>query len=449
MGGVSAEGGVILMPTWKRMLITGIQLSMTLITAGVIIGYGQLYPLLIDSGVYHSKCGNTPNSDVCDAQNSALSQLFTVGASVSIFIQAPSGIILDFLGPRITCWTGLALFIPGCFVFAFAEQMKSVNGYMIGFQLLAAGGPFVFISALPVSQLWPDRKALILMMINGVYGGGAFVFFLFSILYEHAHISLKYLFIGYGVVGVIFAVIAGFVWPRRGYASTPDPNRSLQDEEKRSAPTTKEILQKTLKDIRSVHFIYMALFVAFLVYKSNFFLSTYDIQFAYHMSSSQAAKYVNVFGVLLPGIGILAGPIGLIFDKFGVHAGLVMVIVLSTACSVCGLLVQSAQIFAAFQIVRMILFSIYFPMIYGIWAFAIMSFYGNLNFGALYGTIAICAGIVNLFATNPAGDYALRHHSYTFINLLFACIGAAFVIYPVIMLFVIIFRRKRSGYQPL
>lgn len=43
-------------------------------------------------------------------------------------------------------------------MFAFAESIKHVDAYMIGFQLLAAGGPFVFISSLPVSQLWPDKK---------------------------------------------------------------------------------------------------------------------------------------------------------------------------------------------------------------------------------------------------------------------------------------------------
>lgn len=38
---------------------------------------------------------------------------------------------------------------------------------------------------------------MILMMINGVYGGGAFVFFLFALLYNQLGISMKALFIGY------------------------------------------------------------------------------------------------------------------------------------------------------------------------------------------------------------------------------------------------------------
>ena len=43
-------------------------------------------------------------------------------------------------------------------MFAYADSITSIDAYMIGFQLLAAGGPFVFISSLPVAQLWPDKK---------------------------------------------------------------------------------------------------------------------------------------------------------------------------------------------------------------------------------------------------------------------------------------------------
>lgn len=169
MGGFTGGGdAVVVMPMWKRATITAVQLLMTLLTAGVIIGYGQLYPMLIDAGVYKDKCPQTDSSQnsnsssatTCSAQETALDQLFNIGASVSIFVQAPSGIVLDFLGPRITCWMGLVLFIPGCFLFAYAKMIHTIDAYMFGFQLLAAGGPFVFISTMPVAQLWPDKKKL-------------------------------------------------------------------------------------------------------------------------------------------------------------------------------------------------------------------------------------------------------------------------------------------------
>lgn len=431
-GGFSDAGSVVVMPMWKRTVITAVQLTMTLITAGVIIGYGQLFPMLVDSGVYHDKCDpGTPTSDMCPKQVAALDQLFFIGASVSMFVQAPSGIILDFLGPRITCWVGLVMFVPGCFLFAFAESITAIDAYMCGFQLLAMGGPFVFISSLPVAQLWPDKQAMILMMINGVYGGGAFVFFLFSILYNNAHVSMKDLFVGYGILGCFIVVIAFFVWPRRAYAET---NKTINSKVPVEKPTVSEIVHKSLKDMYSWHYVFLTLFVALLIFKSNFFLSTMDSQFQLHMTPHQATVYSGAFGVLLPGVGILAGPIGLIFDKFGSIPAMMLLITLSTISSICGLMVYSNTIFVVFQVIRMVIFSAYFPMIYGVWAFIIIEKYGTTNFGFLYGTIAVFAGILNISASNPLNKSALHAHSYVPANFILAIVGGIFIIYPIVEL---------------
>jgi len=242
-------------------------------------------------------------------------------------------------------------------------------------------------------------------------------------------------------------VIAGFVWPRRSYVDTtaiPEGSSSVDE------PTTIELLHKSLKDVRSLHFVYLSLFVAFLVFKSNFFLSTYNDQFALHLSAAQVSKYNTVFGVLLPGIGMLAGPIGIFFDKFGVNAALVLVVLLSTTSSVCGMLVYSTGIFGASQIVRMLVFSIYYPMIYGVWAFAIINKYGTSNFGVLYGIIAILAGILNILASDPVNQHALKVNSYVHVNFFFAVVGFLFIFYPLISgLNGYYWKRKRSSYQAI
>lgn len=120
----------------------------------------------------------------------------------------------------------------------------------------------------------------------------------------------------------------------------------------------------------------------------------------------------------------------------------------------------------------------YYPMIYGVWAFVLIgtlfflfiSFrkttliknigrYGNVNFGVLYGIIAVFAGIVNLIFANMLNRYennenfidknkkerkrkeitlinriSLSHHSYVFANALLAGIGMVFVLYPLLSL---------------
>lgn len=461
MGGFASGGDtVVVMPMWKRATITGVQLLMTLITAGVIIGYGQLYPMLVDAGVYKDKCSgynyhssNSTSATTCPLQETALDQLFNVGASVSIFVQAPSGIVLDFLGPRITCWMGLALFIPGCFLFAYAKVIHAIDAYMFGFQLLAAGGPFVFISTMPVAQLWPDKKAMILMMVNGLYGGGAFVFFLFRLLNVQANISMQDLFIAYGILGCFIVVVALFFWPRHSFAKEgktkgeADPGPSL---------TPLELLSKSFRDITTIHYVYLALAIAFLVFKSNYFLSTSDQQFSRLLSGDKLSQWNSIFGVVLPAIGMLAGPIGILFDKFGENVALILLIGLSSISSLCGMITNvSESTFGVLQIIRMFVFSAYYPMIYGVWAFFIIKKFGSENFGVLYGCIAILAGVVNLAASDPMVDFSLAKENGSFFmaNLILVSIGAVFAVYPIAMIIRNrIYRRSSHGsgyYEPI
>eukprot|EP01088_Endostelium_zonatum_P020364 TRINITY_DN7470_c0_g2_i2.p1 TRINITY_DN7470_c0_g2~~TRINITY_DN7470_c0_g2_i2.p1 ORF type:complete len:110 (-),score=13.51 TRINITY_DN7470_c0_g2_i2:93-422(-) len=84
-------------PFWKRtpatpstivkILISVLMISSTFFCAGVIIGYSQLYPVLISSGVLHEKyCHNTnfTASAVCPDQNVALTVLFFYRSLVRI-----------------------------------------------------------------------------------------------------------------------------------------------------------------------------------------------------------------------------------------------------------------------------------------------------------------------------------------------------------------------------
>jgi MFS family permease len=450
MGGYGGgdDGAVVVMPMWKRVSITAVQLFMTMLTAGVIIGWGQLEGMLQDTGVYHSKCGpayahNT--SYICTEQSDALDQLFNIGASVSLFVQAPSGIILDFLGPRATCWVGLAMFVPGCFLFAFANIIHKFDAYMFGFQLLAAGGPFVFVSSMPVSQLWPDYKAMILMMVKGVYGGGAFVFFLFAILYNNLGISIRALFIVYGFVGCGIILLAFFVWPKRSFIEKPQKSNIQVQEDQ---PTVLDIINKTFRDVMTPHYIFLLFAVSFLIYKSNFFLATSPDQFQLHLPPHLYNKLNTMFGAVLPIVGVLAGPLGLIFDKAGENVALLILITLSSVSSVCGMMVHtSTNTFASLQVLRMFVFSAYYPMTYGIWAFFIVKKFGTVNFGVLYAIIAACAGVVNVTASNPLINYSLNKGSFVEANTLLVCIGAAFSIYPIVQIIRNYFtRRAGSGY---
>lgn len=293
---------------------------------------------------------------------------------------------------------------------------------------------------------------MILMMINGVYGGGAFVFFLFRLLNVQAGISMKNLFIAYGILGCFIVVVALFVWPRKSFAKEAK-KKTTTDLVPNLTPL--ELLSKSVRDITTIHYVYLALTISFMVFKSNYFLSTSDQQFSLQLHGDKLSQYNYIFGVVLPAIGMLAGPIGIIFDKFGENVALILLLTLSSVSSVCGTITHvSESVFGVLQIIRMFVFSAYYPMIYGVWAFFIIAKFGSENFGVLYGFIAIAAGVVNLAASDPLVQFSLAKEKGSFFvaNTILASIGAVFLIYPIAVIIRNRFYRHTHGsgyYEPI
>jgi len=164
-----------------------------------------------------------------------------------------------------------------------------------------------------------------------------------------------------------------------------------------------------------------------------------------HLSGDMNDKLQTIFGAVLPGVGILAGPVGLIFDKFGENVALFLLIILSSVSSVCGMLVTAPpNVFAGLQIVRIFVFSLYYPMIYGVWAFFLVAKFGTTNFGVLYAIIATMAGLVNVTASNPLINFATKQNSFFEANTILLSIGGVFALYPLIQLLRKSIRRRSS-----
>ena len=228
--------------------------------------------------------------------------------SVSIFAQGPSGILLDFIGPKITCLVGLAMFLPGSFLFAYSST--SFNAYLASFLLLSAGGPFVFVSIMPSANLFPSQTGLVMMMINGAYGGGALVFFVFLRLFNQYNTSIKELFIGYGILGGVIAILVAIFWPMKKYKPAREivPDRAENEAATPTSPGERAIAKSRviLKDVFTFHYLFLALFIPYSILKTNFMLSTIVQQLTVFAPNDpdQVNNYNAVFGILIPGPSI-------------------------------------------------------------------------------------------------------------------------------------------------
>jgi len=242
---------------------------------------------------------------------------------------------------------------------------------------------------------------------------------------------LKELFIGYGVLTGAILILVTILWPNRKYQNiaksideTPSPSTSSPE----SKPSFLRRVRVAIRSMITPHYLFLVLFVPFMVLKTNFFLSTsYQQLTAIAPNDPNKVNNFNaIFGIMLPVVGLLAGPIGFVIDKFGLNAGIILCVIMSCVSSGCGL-VMSLDL----QIFRFILFSAYFPYIYALWCSFIAMKFGFENYGILYGLVAICAGLVNL-ASTPISNYALQTNDFFLINLIFLAISATFLIYPLV-----------------
>jgi len=247
--------------------------------------------------------------------------------------------------------------------------------------------------------------------------------------------SIKDLFIGYSILAGVIAVIIALTWPMKKYE---DPQESLERE--RNSINTPNMAPKKsristiLKQIFNIHFLYLNLLTGLLIMKSNFYLSTSFTQLNLITNNQdQINNYEAILSLLIPIIGFVVGPIGLVVDKLGLNAGAFFLIALSILSSVLGMIK-----IMPLQIVKFVTFSMYFPYIYGYWCTFLAYKFGFDNFGVLFGVVAVTAGCVN-FVGDPLANYITtptleseQEHRLFVVNLAMLAASAACLIYPII-----------------
>eukprot|EP01130_Rhizamoeba_saxonica_P000128 TRINITY_DN10141_c0_g1_i1.p1 TRINITY_DN10141_c0_g1~~TRINITY_DN10141_c0_g1_i1.p1 ORF type:complete len:437 (-),score=55.67 TRINITY_DN10141_c0_g1_i1:23-1333(-) len=399
----------------KAVALVVVYIMTTVLSAGVIVGWGQIYPVLLDTGVFHNLCKESETE--CAAQEAALDRMFNVGASISVLVQAFAGVSLDFFGPKITSWFGIVTMVVGCLLFGYATP--EFETHFIGFQLLSAGGPFIFVSMMPVAALFPNSSGIVLMALNGSFGGGALIFYLFNKVYYAYDMELKYLFVFYALVMWVIFLATILFWPWKKFRLDQEPAK---------IDTLSDYLSSIKSNMTNIHYLYIVIMVPVLIMKSNFFLGTSYQQLRDILHDKTLVdQYNSYFGIMLPVIGLVVGPIGVIIDKAGINIGILFLLILSTLSSICSIITNPAVLWVRFSI-----FSIYYPYIYGIWSDFISKNFGWESYGTLYAGVAFMACLVNLLGTLLA-NYAVKGDKFVSINIMLMVGTSVLCLYPIIM----------------
>lgn len=207
----------------RKILQISCAIIWCLLAAGPVFGFAAIKPILLKEGVYSEKCkvdvdafSHHPIS--CTAQDLSLNFLFTVACMVTNISALPVGWLLDEYGPKVSGIIGSLIIFLGAAALLFAKSLTFLDGYLVGYTLLALGGPFVFISCFQLTNGFPKNSGLILALLTGAFDSLSALFLVYRLIYTNVGaLSLHKFFLVYLVVPVFIFLCQVTIMPAESY----------------------------------------------------------------------------------------------------------------------------------------------------------------------------------------------------------------------------------------
>ncbi|KAK0383125.1 hypothetical protein NLU13_9038 [Sarocladium strictum] len=208
-GGVSAFD----VPQWKRILQILAAVTYCLFAAGVVFGYAAIKPVLKSQGAYADIC-----HDSATCIEIRLNFMFTVAAVGTNVAALPVGAILDHYGPRVCGLIGAVFLFLGALLLAHATTLP-FDGFMLGYLMLALGGPFTFISSFQLSNAFPRNSGLILALLTGAFDASSALFLVYRLIYDATDgtYDLRRFFLTFLAVPVVIVILQLTIMPGSSY----------------------------------------------------------------------------------------------------------------------------------------------------------------------------------------------------------------------------------------
>lgn len=210
-------------PLSKRVLQVSCSIVWCLLAAGPVFGFAALKPILVKEGIYGDRCSSQASKgsgEPCTEQDLQLNRMFTFAAVFTNVAALPVGYILDEYGPKVSGIIGSGLIFCGALMLRLGSQISGswVDPYLVGYTLLALGGPFVFISCFQLANSFPKNSGLILALLTGAFDSSLALFLVYRLIYTNVHVvTLNQFFTYYLVVPVFILVCQLTIMPSDSY----------------------------------------------------------------------------------------------------------------------------------------------------------------------------------------------------------------------------------------
>ena len=437
-----------------------------LTASGIVFGFAALKEVLIAEGAYRELCTQDEfarDERLCYMQDqryvlpgsavppntSRLNLNFIIGSVTTNLSALFVGSLLDRYGPKLCGFISCVVLFLGALSMAL-ESSLPIDGYALGFFLLALGGTFSFVPSFHLSNAFPQFQGLILALITGAFDASAAIFLAFRILYQSGA-SLRQLFLIYLVVPILILFANLLLLPSQSYETrsevqthrkeleddlgdlhdsddelpTADMFRvrsgraarrkesvaqiddligspkaqiehDVKEDDKKIASGVWGILHgvPARKQMVSPFFILIALFTVLQMTRFNFFISTIWSQYEYMLESpKRATEVTEFFDLALPIGGVATVPfIGLLLDHTSTVTVLSLLVLMSTVIGALGAIPNATAAYT-----NVCLFVIFRPLYYSAMSDYAAKVFGFATFGTVYGTI-VCLSGLSLFS---------------------------------------------------
>jgi hypothetical protein len=328
-----------------------------LLVAGIIFGWANLVPILLDQRIFIEKCSDAGaaayRADASSPCNEALVSLnlaVTTGFSAVSFSAVLFGPLQDYLSVLYARLLACLFSAAGIVCFAFAPSQPDL--LLVAALLVGAGGGGIQLTGFSVGQLFQSSQGLATSLIAASFSVSSLVFLIFNKLYFSLGITYQSLFLFYSGV-VVFVGFTSLLWPHKFNSSSSaacekvspeesslhqsllatDPSSSTEHsmpQVRHRGPRNVELHQfGWKKQAASVEFITLVAIISIQGLASNIFVSSYALMAQELTSDASKLSMASIaFSVLFPLCSITTPVIGVIMDRAMLHNVIAFVVTL-------------------------------------------------------------------------------------------------------------------------
>lgn len=254
----------------------------------------------------------------CAIQDEIFTSIYVVGASMINFGCLLAGFLLDKYGTRVSRIVAAIQVTTGCLLLSLVNRQTAHYLYF-ALPLIGSGGGGLLVTNIQISNLFPSVRALVITLLNGLFGSSTFMFLLFKYLYTNGY-SIQKMFLFYTIATSICYIRTFTLMPKHSIpfdaSSIPGYTFKFKSTKQKSSASFSEV-PKFKTSLASWLFVWNVFYFGVLVIRWNYFISSFNAWTTYFVSGlvpckdelQTVSRMTDIFGLVQMSEAVCLAPL--------------------------------------------------------------------------------------------------------------------------------------------